>query len=623
MMDPSIAYFSMEVAVDERLPTYSGGLGVLAGDHLRAAADLGLPVVAVTLLYRGGYFVQHLDPDGTQTESAVEWDPTDLLEPVDRRVTVDVCGHPVEVAAWRYPLTGVTGHVVPVYFLDTDVDGNDADDRTITQRLYGGDLAYRLRQEAVLGLGGADLLDALGHRRLRVYHMNEGHSALLTLSLADRLDGDGHIDGHIDGHGLPSAGDGERPASAGPDSAGLDGDTPGGDADGDGHPGAGGRPRCVFTTHTPVPAGHDRFPRDLVVDTLGDDRAHAIEALGGIDGGELDMTLLGMHRADFVNAVSHRHAEVTRAMFPGFPIHWITNGVHAGTWVAPAIGRLLDDGVPGWRLDNALLRAAGGIDREKLRAAHAVTKRALFDEVAIRTGVRLDPAALTVAVARRAAAYKRTDLLLSDPDRLRALVDRAGPLQIVYSGKAHPADHDGKALIERVVAVGRDLGTTVPVVYLEEYSMGLAGMLCAGVDLWVNTPVKPLEASGTSGMKAALNGVPSLSVPDGWWVEGHVDGVTGWAIGDDGGDRNDQVEATDLYAKLELLVAPLFYDRPDRFADVMRSCIALTGSYFNAERMVAQYARLAYRLDWASADDDRSTTGHRTAGTAAPSPHPA
>ncbi len=567
-MDQSIAYFSMEVAVDDRLPTYSGGLGVLAGDHLRAAADLGLPVVAVTLLYRGGYFVQRLDHHGTQTEEVAHWNPVDLLEPVDQQVPVSIDGRQVQVAAWRYPLTGVTGHVVPVYFLDTDLPANTDDDRTITDRLYGGDLAYRLRQEAVLGLGGAALLDALGHHRLRVYHMNEGHSALLTLSLADR------------------DGDGAEP------------------------------PRCVFTTHTPVPAGHDRFPRDLVAATLGDDRARAVEELGGMDGDELNMTLLGMTRADFVNAVSHRHGAVSRAMFPRFPIQWITNGVHAGTWVAPAIGRLLDQAVPGWRLDNAQLRAAVDIELEKLRAAHALSKRALFDEITIRTGVRLDPSVLTVAVARRAAAYKRTDLLLSDPDRLRALVDRAGPLQIVYSGKAHPADLDGKALIERVVAVGRDLRTTIPVVYLEEYSMGLAGMLCAGTDLWINTPVKPQEASGTSGMKAALNGVPSLSVLDGWWVEGHVEGVTGWAIGHDGLDRNDQAEAADLYAKLELLVAPLFYDRPDRYAEVMRSCIAVTGSYFNAERMVAQYARLAYRTGhgWAASDDgspaaDRSATG--------------
>ncbi|HVX19713.1 MAG TPA: alpha-glucan family phosphorylase [Acidimicrobiales bacterium] len=562
-MDHSIAYFSMEVAVDDRLPTYSGGLGVLAGDHLRAAADLGLPVVAVTLLYRGGYFVQHLDDRGTQTEEPVRWDPADLLDPVDCRVVVPVDGRPVQVTAWRHDLAGATGHVVPLYFLDTDLDGNADDDRAITERLYGGDLAYRLRQEAVLGLGGAALLDALGHHRLRVYHMNEGHSALLTLSLADR-------------------------------------DAGGSLADRDGTGDGDGRPRCVFTTHTPVPAGHDRFPRELVVATLGDDRARLIEELGGMDGDELNMTLLGMARADFVNAVSHRHGEVSRAMFPGVPVHWITNGVHAGTWVAPAVGRLLDDAVPGWRLDNALLRAAVDIDLEELRAAHAVTKRALFDEVAIRTGVRLDPSVLTVAVARRAAAYKRTDLLLSDPDRLRALVDRAGPLQIVYSGKAHPADRDGKALIERVVAVGRDLAGTIPVVYLEEYSMGLAGMLCAGTDLWINTPVKPLEASGTSGMKAALNGVPSLSVPDGWWVEGHVEGVTGWAIGQDTPDRDDQAEAADLYAKLELVVAPLFYDRPDRYAAVMRSCIALTGSYFNAERMVAQYARLAYRTGLAA-----------------------
>lgn len=561
----SVAYLSMEVAVDDGLPSYSGGLGVLAGDHLRAAADLGLPLIGVTLLYRDGYFRQRLDVDGDQSEQPVHWTPADRLEQLDVRVELFLEGRPVQVGAWRLHLEGAGGHRVPLYFLDTDLEPNDAGARAITDQLYGGDLRHRLCQEAVLGLATPAVLEAVGHRDVRTFHMNEGHSALVALALLRR-----------------EAGTGATPADA------L----------------AAVRRRCVFTTHTPVPAGHDRFPADLVADVLGDEVREELAQAGYLEDGVLHMTLLALRSSRFANAVSRRHGEVTRAMFPNFPIASVTNGVHAASWISPPFQRLFDEKLPGWRLDNAVLHDAATLHLPDVQAAHRRAKGLLLSAVAERTGVVLDPGALTIGVARRATPYKRTDLLLRDVERLRSIAAKVGPLQVLYSGKAHPRDEPGKELIRRVVAAAGRLGTAVPVLYLEDYSLELGRLLCAGTDLWLNTPVKPAEASGTSGMKAALNGVPSLSVLDGWWVEGHLEGVTGWSIGgeglgtgEEGEEEAEEEDLAELYDKLELDIAPLFFERPSQFAEVMRSAIALNGSFFTTERMVRQYARLAYRLE--------------------------
>ena len=557
-----VAYFSMEIAVDDRFPTYSGGLGVLAGDHLRAAADAGMPLVAVTLVYRQGYFEQHVDGEGRQTEEPVRWSPGDALERIPLQVEVEVAGRPVRVGAWRTVLTGVTGACLPVYFLDTDLEANAPIDRSLTDQLYGGDDAMRLGQEIVLGMAGPALLDALGHQ-VGTYHMNEGHSALLTLALL-------------------GSGPGREPGARW-------------DAV---------RSRCVFTTHTPVPAGHDRFERSLVERLLGSEWCRRLDELGLLEEDELNMTELALSGSRWANAVSLRHRDVTQAMFPGRRIDAVTNGVHAATWVAEPMQRLFDRHVPRWRQDNTALRTASAIPLDEVRAAHGESKRAMTEAVALRTGVRIDPDVLTLGVARRATAYKRTDLVLSDPERLRDLAGRVGPLQLVFAGKAHPRDDEGKELIRRVVAAAHLLVGAVTVVFVEGYSMALARLLCAGTDVWCNTPVRPQEASGTSGMKAALNGVPSLSVLDGWWLEGCWEGVTGWSIGpapqgaaDVGGDPAlDDADADALYDRLEREVVPAFYGEPDRFAEVMRNAIALNGSFFTTERMVRQYALAAYRI---------------------------
>jgi starch phosphorylase len=547
----------MEIALETAIPTYSGGLGVLAGDTLRSAADLAVPVVAITLLHRKGYFRQHLDANGNQSEEPVSWRPEEVLEGVEARATVQIEGRTVHVRAWRYPVRGVTGHEVPVYLLDTNLPENEEWDRGLTDYLYGGDAHYRLCQEVVLGMGGAAMLKALGCPA-QIYHLNEGHSALLTLCLLDwQLDGRKPFE--IDESDIEDV-----------------------------------RRQVVFTTHTPVPAGHDRFPMDMVRSVLGEQQVATLEAAHCIDEGMLNMTHVALRLSRFVNGVAMKHREVSQSMFPSYPVDAITNGVHALTWTSPSFQALFDKRIPEWRTDNLYLRYAVGIPLQEIRSAHLDAKRVMIDAIAERNGVTLDPKVFTIGFARRATPYKRADLLFSDPKRLVEIASSVGPMQIVFGGKAHPNDNGGKDLIRRIHAAARDIAATITVVYVENYEMDIAGKIVAGVDLWLNNPMKPLEASGTSGMKAALNGVPSLSVLDGWWIEGHVEGVTGWSIGGIDPEGDQSKDANEIYLKLERVILPLYYGLPFAYAEVMRSAISLNGSFFNTQRMVEQYVRNAY-----------------------------
>lgn len=552
---PLVAYFSMEVGLDPGMPTYSGGLGILAGDTLRAAADIGIPMVGITMLHRKGYFEQQLDSQGHQTESLVDWSPEAYLQPLAVRAEVEIEGRAVVVRAWRRDVRGLKGSVVSVYFLDTNVEQNSEWDRTITDCLYGGDQHYRFCQEVVLGMGGVAILRSLGHDAIQTYHMNEGHSALLALGLlAEKLK---------QGLALEEARNVVRQ-------------------------------QCVFTTHTPVPAGHDQFSEKLVQQVLGERWSAELRAECCLNG-TLNMTYLALYFARYVNGVAMHHSEISRTMFPAYPINSITNGVHAATWTSPSLQKLYDRHCPEWRLDNNYLRYVLSIAPEEIQQAHAEAKRQLIDRVQRSCGMALDGSALTIGFARRATAYKRADLLFTDLPRLRHIAKDVGPLQFVFGGKAHPNDEDGKAMIRHVFEAAAQLGNDVRVVYLPNYDWTLARTLCAGVDVWLNTPLKPQEASGTSGMKAALNGVPSLSILDGWWIEGHLEGITGWSIDDNASEpTNPGREAASLYAKLEFVIAPLFYRRPLAFAEVMRSAIAFNGSFFNAQRMVAQYLQNAY-----------------------------
>ncbi|HEX5438419.1 MAG TPA: alpha-glucan family phosphorylase, partial [Gemmatimonadaceae bacterium] len=391
------------------------------------------------------------------------------------------------------------------------------------------------------------------------YHINEGHAALLTLTLLER---------QLAGHTRWDVTDEDIEAV---------------------------RQQCIFTTHTPVPAGHDKFPESQVRALLGEERTELLRAAGFLEEGVLNMTRLALRFSRYVNGVALRHREVSQDMFPGYPIDSITNGVHAATWTSEPFRELLDRRIPEWRRDNLYLRYAVNIPLDEIREAHARAKQTLLEEVERRTEVQLDPAVMTVGFARRATPYKRANLIFSDLDRLQKIAHHSGGMQILFGGKAHPRDEGGKTLIRQIFEAREALGDAVKVVYIENYEMAIARYLVSGVDLWLNNPMKPLEASGTSGMKAALNGVPSLSVLDGWWVEGHVEGVTGWAIGDrEASDPDQSSDVDDLYLKLERVILPLFYGLPYSYAQVMRSAITLNGSFFNTQRMVMQYVRNAY-----------------------------
>ncbi len=555
-----ISYFSMEIAADPRFPTYSGGLGVLAGDTLRSAADMGIPMAGVTLLQRKGYFRQHLDDRGQQTEEPQEWNPEGLLQPLEPAVFVRLGGLEVKVRGWKHLITGLTGHTVPVYFLDVDLPENSVWERTLTDYLYGGDDTYRLCQEAILGFGGVRFLRALGHKNISRFHMNEGHSALLTLALLEE---------EIGRDNLPKTADADIEKV---------------------------RRKCVFTTHTPVPAAMDQFPLELATRILGEDRIRTFLETRCCTSGTLNMTYLALRCSRYVNGVAMRHGEVSQTMFPNYPIHSITNGVHAATWTSAPFQELYDRHIPEWRHDNLYLRYAVGISTEEIQQAHLQAKRQLVREIHQATGVQLSESIATLGFARRAAEYKRADLLFSDLNRIRAIHKNVGPFQVVFGGKAHPRDDAGKAMIRRIFEAAAALRDVVRVVYVSDYDLRWAQLFTAGVDLWLNTPHRPFEASGTSGMKAAMNAVPSLSVRDGWWVEGHFESVTGWSIGYDGDPEHRDVELASLYGKLEHIILPLFYSQPRAYARIMRSTIAVNGSFFNTQRMLAQYMLDAYFL---------------------------
>jgi starch phosphorylase len=552
--DRKIAYFSMEIALAKALPTYSGGLGMLAGDSLRSAADTGVNLVAVSLVHRRGYFEQHLDGQGQQTESDVVWSPEAMLPSAGQTVAIQMQGRTITLQAWRFDVVGVTGHVIPVFLLDADVEGNDAWDRHLTDHLYGGDTYYRLCQEAILGLGGIHLLHALGCQP-EVCHMNEGHAALLTVGL---------LEARLAPSPLSAATEDDARAI---------------------------QQQCVFTTHTPVPAGHDKFGIDQMVQVLGHERATTIDRFGCLHNQLLNMTYLALRFSRYVNGVAMQHGKVSQQMFPEYNVHSITNGVHAATWLSQPFQTLLDAEVPEWRHDNQYLRSVYGIAPEKIAEAHAAGKQRLLETVQQRTGKTLDPKVLTLGFARRVATYKRITLLFQQPERLVEIAERIGGLQILMAGKAHPADNAGKGLIREVFADAAKLNSSkLEILYLENYDWELGEQLTNGVDVWLNTPLRPYEASGTSGMKAAMNGVPSLSVLDGWWIEGCAEDITGWAVP----DLDDEAqEANALYEKLEQAVAPMYADKA-RWAEMQRHCIAMNGTFFNTHRMIGQYVSNAY-----------------------------
>ena len=552
----SIAYFSMEIALRPEIHTYSGGLGVLAGDTARSCADLELPVVFVTLASRAGYLRQEIAVDGSQVGHDDPWNPAEWAAPLDAMIAVQIEGRSVWIRPWLYVVTCPIGHQIPVLLLDTDLDQNAPEDRRITDRLYGGDDVYRLKQEIVLGIGGVRLLQALGFS-IATYHLNEGHAAFLTLELLRRRRRD-------------------RPGS-----------------NGLAHEADHVRDMCVFTTHTPVEAGHDRFSYEDIKQILGSDFVplDEIKPLAGED--RLNMTRLALNLSGYVNGVARRHAETTQQMFPGYTIAAITNGVHAPTWAHPAFAQLYQKILPNWGHEPEVLVWADQLRDEDVWAAHQAAKRNLLKEVERRTGVAMDPEVPLIGFARRMTGYKRPDLLFADMQRLRAINARF-PFQVVMAGKAHPRDTQGQHMIRDIHDRMRQLAPDIRMTFLPNYDMKLAQTLVAGADVWLNTPLPPLEASGTSGMKAALNGVLNLSVLDGWWIEACADGVTGWSIGQRGASEGAVRHGTELYDKLEGQVLPLYYRDRARWIGMMKQGISKIASYFNSQRMMRRYTTEAY-----------------------------
>jgi starch phosphorylase len=559
--EPKIAYFSMEIGIHNDIPTYSGGLGVLAGDTIKAAADLKLPMVAVTLLTKKGFFIQELDEGGRQTERPVSWDPSRYMKLLPAKAYVVIEGREVVLQAWQYNVESLTRGCVPIFFLDTDVPENAPEDREITHYLYGGDLAYRLKQEIVLGIGGVRILHELEFD-IKKYHMNEGHSSFLTVELLDRFKRP--IEDVWDENLVWNV---ERVKDL-----------------------------CVFTTHTPVDAGHDKFPYDLVVRIMGEPiPLNVLKRLAGKE--DLNMTRLGLNLSEFINGVAKKHSEVSRNMFPGYEISAITNGVHSYTWTCDNFKRLYDKYLPGWANEPELFVRVGRIPDDEIWSAHMAAKKDLLDYVRSNTGVEMEPDILTLGFARRATAYKRADLIFSDIERLKMIGTER--IQIIYAGKAHPRDDMGKKLIERIFSIKDSLRNTIKLAYLKNYDMNIALRMVSGVDVWLNTPLRPREASGTSGMKAAHNGVMNFSVLDGWWIEGHIEGFTGWSIGPNPTENTlvenvDTRDADDFYNKLEQIILPTFYDNRHTWIRMMQNAIGKNAYYFNTHRMMRRYVTEAY-----------------------------
>jgi starch phosphorylase len=556
-----IAYFSMEIGLRDEIPTFSGGLGILAGDTIKSSADLNLPLVAVTLIYHKGYFKQDIDDQGRQKESPAIWDPSESMRMAPEKVDVTIEGRKVYIQTWVYFVRSPRGGEIPVFFLDTNLPENSEEDRELTYHLYGRDDNYRIKQEVILGIGGVKMLKALGFK-IKKYHMNEGHAAFLTLELLHQFKND-----------LNDVWDESFVWNF-----------------------EAVKELCVFTTHTPVEAGHDKFNYDLYRSVIGDYFPEkVIRDLAGEE--HLNMTLLALNLSNDVNGVAKKHGEVSQNMFPGYKINSITNGVHSYTWTCDSFKKLYDKYLPGWANEPELFVRVDMVPDRELWDAHLEAKRILIDYVNTAYNMNMGCETLTIGFARRFATYKRASLLFADIERLEKIA--TGRIQVIYAGKAHPKDEGGKKLIEEIISYSQQLKGKISIAFINNYNMETALKIVSGVDVWLNNPIRPLEASGTSGMKAAHNGVLNFSVLDGWWIEGHIEGDTGWSIGPESTevvpDENaDEIDTNDLYNKLEKIIIPTFYQDKDKWISMMKSAIGKNAYYFNTHRMMLRYVTEAY-----------------------------
>ncbi|MFW9780876.1 MAG: alpha-glucan family phosphorylase [Candidatus Heimdallarchaeota archaeon] len=551
-----VAYISMEIGLDSNIPTYSGGLGVLSGDTVRSAADLEIPMVAVCLCYSSGYFFQLFNETGEQKEKEVEWNFFYEFDKVEKPICIKIENREVKVSAWLYKVIGQSGHVLPVYLLTTDVEGNELWMKKMTGSLYDSTSKWnRIVQEIILGVGGVRLLNSLGYNNIKTYHLNEGHGSFATVELFKMLKGD------IDKV----------------------------------------RSKVVFTTHTPVPAGHDRFDQSLVNKVFENRIPDQIRKLGE-DNGQFNMTYLGMNLSRYRNGVSKKHAEITRQMFPKYEIDSITNGIHLPFWISQPFRKIFDRKFPNWKANPSLLQNAIELDDLDLFDAHIENKFSLISYQKGHSWNLLDEELITIGFAKRFASYKRATLIFHDIDRLGKICK--GNVQFIFAGKAHPKDQMGKDYIKKVYESGNYLYENygVKVALMENYNMDLAHMLVSGCDIWLNTPERYREASGTSGMKAALNGVLNFSIQDGWWLEGYKrNNLSGWAIGpndknpkDPGLSNSWDVDSKEIYNILENKIIPTYLNH-DEWLFKCKNAISLA-AYFNTHRMIEEYAERAYKL---------------------------
>ena len=540
---PVVGYFTAEIGLWSELHTYSGGLGVLAGDHIKSAADAGTPLVGVTLLYHQGYARQHIDANGVQTESFPEFDPNEHVSKTKIVLKLHLDGQPLSAYVWKAAIVGQSGHIVPVYFIDTRHPANSSEHQELSSRLYGGDDEVRIRQEDVRGVGGVQVFDYLDSE-LHGLHLNEGHCTFAMLELLNR--------------GWSR----EELAQ-----------------------------RSLFTTHTPVPAGHDRFEWPLVREVVGEllpvDAKELVIAAGDSENGRrCSMSHLAVALSTSVNAVSKLNADVAMTMFDEQIIQPITNGVHHITWTSPVMASLFDGYLPGWRVQPETISEAETLPTDALLEARNQARQHLREFVLSKTGVELSSERLTIGFARRFATYKRANLVFRDLERLRNI--GAGKIQFVFSGKAHPRDKGGKQLIRDIYDSAEQIAEEIPVAFIENYDMETGLLMTSGVDIWLNNPIRPMEASGTSGMKAAMNGVPNCSILDGWWPEACIHGVNGWAIGNAENVRDDERDANNIYQVLEQDVLPLWEGSKDAWAEMMKASIAASAE-FTGHRMIQDY----------------------------------
>ena len=552
----TVAYISMEIGLDSNIPTYSGGLGVLSGDTIRSAADLELPMVGICLCYSSGYFYQFFNEFGEQKEREIEWNFFYEFDRIPHPITMKIENKDIKISAWQYNVIGQSGHVLPIYLLTTDIEGNEDWMKNMTGSLYDSTSRWnRIVQEMILGIGGVKLLKSLGYNNIETYHLNEGHGSFAMVELYNILNGD-----------IEKV-----------------------------------KEKVVFTTHTPVPAGHDRFKQDLVDKVFEDRMPSEVRKLAD-DNGKFNMTFLGMALSRYRNGVAKKHGDISRKMFPQYEIDHITNGIHLPFWVSKTFRKMFSRKWPNWRANPSILENAIELDDLDVFDAHIKNKFNLISYQKGHSWNLLDEELITIGFARRFATYKRAVLIFHDIDRIGKICKNS--IQFIFAGKAHPKDTMGKNYIKEIHEKGEYLYDNygVKVVIMENYNMDLAHMLVSGVDIWLNTPERYREASGTSGMKAALNGVLNLSVQDGWWLEGiKKQPNAGWGIGpddsnpDDPGVSNDwDIDSNALYKLLEDEVIPTYMNH-DEWIFKQKNAIALA-AYFNTHRMCMEYAEKAYKL---------------------------